>query len=157
MEQGGELVNRKIDKTGITMVEILVVIAIIALITAAAIPVYNKARVRALIVRTKTTINAIEAALSMYTTDFGDYPAFDGTETKLLVGLLQGPVDSNLWKGPYMRFKEKDLDENGNILDAWSTPLYYKYPQDDKTNVPYLIISAGIDRKLQTEDDIGNW
>ncbi len=144
-------------KKGITMVEIVVVLAIISLLTAAVIPVYNKARKRSLVVRTQTIISSIEAALSMYTTDFGDYPWYSGTETKFLVELLQGPVESNLWKGPYMRFKEKDLDQQTNIVDAWSTPIYYGYPQTEKSNVPYLLISAGPDRKIWTSDDIGNW
>jgi general secretion pathway protein G len=155
--QGGKLITKRKDVVGITLVEILVVIAIISLLTAAVIPMYNKARIRALGVKTKTIISSLEAALSMYTTDFGDYPSFEGRETSHLVELLQGPVESSFWKGPYMRFKEKDLDENKNILDAWSSPLYYQYPQNRKPNVPYLIISAGTDRIMETEDDIGNW
>jgi hypothetical protein len=56
-----------------------------------------------------------------------------------------------------MRFKEEDLDSDRNILDAWKVPLYYKYPQDQHSNVPYIIFSAGPDRRFNTPDDIGNW
>ncbi|MCM8760161.1 MAG: type II secretion system protein GspG [Candidatus Omnitrophica bacterium] len=144
-------------KKGFTLIEILVVIAIISVIAAFSLPVYRKAKQRALIVKTLALINSIEAALSMYSTDFGDYPHYDGEGTSFLVLRLQGPVDSPSWKGPYMRFKKEDLDKEGDILDAWKMPISYKYPQDEYSNVPYIIISAGADRKFGTTDDIGNW
>jgi hypothetical protein len=68
-----------------------------------------------------------------------------------------GPMDDENWKGPYMRFKEKDMDENKNIIDTWGNPIKYKYPQIEKENIPFIIISAGPDRKFNTKDDIGNW
>ena len=142
---------------GMTLIEILVVLAIICSLAAFSLPAYHRAKQRALIVKTKAIINSLEAALSMYGTDFGDYPYYDGEGSSLLVGLLQGPVESRLWKGPYMRFKEEDLDSDRNILDAWKVPLYYKYPQDQHSNVPYIIFSAGPDRRFNTPDDIGNW
>ncbi len=157
MERDGRPAQARPAAEGITLVEVLVVIAIICMLAAALMPVYNKARLRALTVSTKTIIHSIEAAFSMYTSDFGDYPAHSGSDTSFLVGLLQGPVESSLWKGPYMRFREKDLDPDNNIVDAWGSPLYYGYPQEEKDNVPYLIISPGPDRKQATPDDIGNW
>ena len=142
-------------KKGVTLIEILVVIIIISFLAAVSLPVYHKARVKGVIVKTKAVISSLEAALSMYETDFGDYPA--GTTSKILVELLQGPVENERWNGPYMRFKKEDIDENGNVIDGWKTPLIYKYPQSEKKNVPYLIISAGPDKKFGTEDDFGNW
>ena len=147
---------RGINK-GITLLEVLVVMAIVSLLASIAVPVYGKVRVRALTVKTEAVISSLEAALSMYGTDFGDYPASGGEGSSILVKLLQGPVDGNNWKGPYMRFRLEDLDENSNVLDAWKTPLYYRYPQDLYSNIPYVIISAGSDRQLGTDDDIGNW
>ncbi len=145
------------DRKGFTLLEVLVVMAIASILTALALPVYSKARGRALVVKTKTVIASLEAALSMYGTDFGDYPHFDGEGSNILVKLLQGPVDSNNWKGPYMRFRLEDLDSNNNILDAWKTPITYKYPQGIYSNIPYIIVSAGPDRSFETDDDIGNW
>jgi len=145
------------NRQGITLLEILVVMAIIALLAAIASPSFRNARSRAMAVKTESVIASIEAALSMYGTDFGDYPAFDGEGSSLLVDLLQGPVESRFWKGPYMRFKRKDLDGDRNVLDAWRTPLSYRYPQGEYPNVPYTIVSAGPDREIGTADDIGNW
>ncbi len=153
----GEKVRMRGQNHGITLLEILLVMVIASILASLAVPMYRKARVRALIVKTEAVIGSLDAALSMYGTDFGDYPEFEGEGSGILVEQLQGPVDSKYWKGPYMRFKLEDMDENGNVLDAWKTPLSYKYPQDDYSNVPYVIISAGPDREFGTPDDIGNW
>lgn len=142
---------------GITLLEILVVMVIITFLVSVAVPMYRKARSHALIVKTEALISSLEAALSMYDTNFGDYPDSDGEGSSILVEELQGPVDSKYWKGPYMRFKSEDLDENDNILDAWKNPLRYEYPQYTHPKIPYVIVSAGPDRRFGTDDDIGNW
>ncbi|MGB9641924.1 MAG: type II secretion system protein GspG [Candidatus Ratteibacteria bacterium] len=143
-------------KTGFTLIEILVVLVIISIIAAIALPAINRARNRAAIIRTKSIISSIEAALFMYQTDMGDYPESTGS-TEILIFALMGPLDDENWKGPYMRFKQSDIDDNGDIVDIWRNPLVYKYPQHEKTNVPFIIVSRGPDRKLNTKDDIGNW
>ncbi len=131
--------------------------AIIALLASFGLPAGRDARRRAMVVKTESVIGSVEAALSMYGMDFGDYPAYEGEGTGVLVNLLQGPVESRSWKGPYMRFKTEDLDGKRNILDAWKTPLSYRYPQAEHSNVSYTIVSAGPDRETGTADDIGNW
>jgi len=153
----GESAGVRGKSRGITLIEILVVMAIIAVLASIAFPALGNARRRAMSVKTESVIASLEAALSMYGTDFGDYPAFEGEGTGSLVELLQGPVESRFWKGPYMRFKTADIDGENNILDAWKTPLRYNYPQEEHSNIPYAIISAGPDRAIGTVDDIGNW
>ncbi len=137
--------------------EVLVSMCIIFFIAASSLPVLHRARNKAVIARTKAIINTIEAALSMYETDFGDYPEGEGNGSKIIVELLQGPVDSDRWRGPYIRLKKDEIDREGNILDAWKMPIIYKYPQTDYDNIPFLLLSAGPDRKFGTKDDIGNW
>jgi len=143
-------------KSGFTLVEILVVIVIISMLAAISLPSIQKARNRAAIIRTKGIISSLETALSMYQTDMGNYPESTGSNL-ILIDALMGPMDDENWKGPYMRFKEKDMDENKNIIDTWGYPVKYKYPQTEKENVPFIIVSAGPDRKFNTKDDIGNW
>jgi len=142
---------------GLTLMEILVSLFIISLIAAISLPVLHRARNKALISKTKAIINTVEAALSLYETDFGDYPEGDGSGSKVLVEKLQGPCNGDRWHGPYIRFKKEEIDEDGNILDSWKMPIIYKYPQTDYDNIPFLLLSAGPDRKYGTKDDIGNW
>jgi type II secretion system protein G len=147
----------RMNKSGITLIEILVSMCIILFIAAFSLPALHRARNKAVIAKTKAIIDTIEAALSMYETDFGDYPENQANGSKILVEILQGPVESDRWNGPYIRFKKDQLDEYGNILDAWKMPIIYKYPQTDYDNIPFLLLSAGPDRKYGTKDDIGNW
>ncbi len=144
-------------RRGLTLIEVLVVIAISAVIMGASLPAYSRLRQRAMASRTRTMIISLEAALSMYGSDFGDYPVSSGDGSSPLVELLQGPVESHAWRGPYMMFKLEDIDEEGNILDAWNNPLVYLYPQNRYENVPYIIVSGGHDREFDTLNDIGNW
>lgn len=145
-------------KSGLTLMEILVSIFILSVIAALSLPVLNRARNKTLIAKTKAIINTIEASLSLYETDFGDYPHSDeNNSSKILVEKLQVPCNDERWHGPYIRLKKEDIDEDGNIVDAWKNPIIYKYPQDEYENIPFLLLSAGPDRKFGTEDDIGNW
>ncbi len=143
-------------KTGFTLIEILVVLVIISMLAGIMLPATKKARTKAAIVKTKAIISSIEAALFMYNTDMGDYPESTGS-SKILIESLMGPLNDENWKGPYMRFKQADIDENRCIIDSWRNPLIYIYPQNEENNVPFIIRSAGPDKKLDTKDDIGNW
>ena len=143
-------------KKAFTLVEIVVVMALIAGIAALFLPTLRKARKRALVGKVKVAIGCLETALSMYESDFSDYPSGNGKDCKNLVSLLQGPVASSSWHGPYMRFKEKEL-KNGNFIDPWEGSYLYKYPQIEHSNVAYLLSSNGPDMTSDTEDDIVNW
>jgi len=73
------------------------------------------------------------------------------------VTLLRGPVESPRWNGPYLRLKREDLDPDGEVVDAWAGKIRYLYPQDECRDVPFLLRSAGPDRRMETGDDILNW
>ncbi len=140
-----------------TLIEVLVVIVIISTLASLLLPAVQKVRLKGVIVKTKAIIDSLEAALSMYETDFGDYPESDGSGSKVLYESLVGPIENENWKGPYIRLRKQDMNKEGNIVDAWKRPIIYKYPQDQYENTPYIIFSFGPDGKKETEDDIGNW
>ncbi|MCM8804633.1 MAG: type II secretion system protein GspG [Candidatus Omnitrophica bacterium] len=149
-------------KIGFTIIEILVSIFILSTILSISLPVLHRARNKAMISKTKSIIDTIETALSLYETDFGDYPFFEpypeqNEMSKILYEKLQGPCESERWNGPYIRFKKEQIDKDKNIIDAWKNPIIYKYPQNEYDNIPFLLLSAGPDRKFGTDDDIGNW
>ena len=143
-------------KSGFTLAEILVVMAIIATLAGLFLPTLRKARKRALDGKAKVAISCLETAISMYETDFSDYPPNNGEDCKNLIFLLQGPVASSFWQGPYIRFKEREL-KDGNLIDPWGNSYLYKYPQIKHLNVAYLLYSNGSDLIFGTEDDIVNW
>lgn len=117
---------------GMTLLEIMVVIAIIGIVaTAVSVGVVgylNKARINA----TKSQIGTIANAVQMYALD-GDYP------TSLTV----------LTEGAGAPLKPKQLK------DPWGQDLAYAYPAQD-ANREFDLCSKGPDRREGTEDDICN-
>jgi general secretion pathway protein G len=130
---------------GFTLVELLVVLAIIGLIAALATPQVLRYLGSARVDTTKAQIHNFESALELYYIDTGRYPT---TEEGL--GALQAkPASESRWNGPYIK-------QSGAFVDAWGTAYEYKSPGETK---PFQIISLGRDRKQGGEGqdaDIAN-
>ncbi|MGR9355878.1 type II secretion system major pseudopilin GspG [Rhizobium leguminosarum] len=119
---------------GFTLVELLVVLAIIGLIAALVAPQVLKYLGSAKVDTTKAQIKNIENALELYYIDVGHYPSTD----EGLEALARAPADGRAWNGPYLK-------KSGTFLDAWGTAYEYKSPADER---PYQVISLGRDRKV---------
>jgi general secretion pathway protein G len=63
--------------------------------------------------------------------------------------LIQQPGDVKGWHGPY-------LDSNQLPVDPWGNPYIYYFPGKHNAS-GYDLLSAGLDGKEGTDDDIGNW
>ena len=133
--------------------ELLVVMAIIAILGGMAIGGAQMARKRGAVTKAKASIAALEAAIDMYEMDMGEYPA-SGNEN--LVQALNSGSDPD-WNGPYMRFKAEDL-EDGSYLDPWGNPYVYINPGSQNTSY-YDIHSYGLNGQDNqgADDDINNW
>ena len=83
---------------------------------------------------------------AIFRIDNGYFP----NSTNVLEALLQPPAGATNWRGPYL------MAEAGITNDTWGTPFRFFVPGYHNTN-SFDIISAGPDRRLYTEDDIGNW
>ncbi len=129
--------------------------AIISILAGFAVGATQIARKRASITKAKAGIAALEIALSMYEVDLGDYP---GGENKDLVLALTVNSGSENWYGPYMRFKEEELNSNGEFIDPWSNPYKYTKPGTHNAN-SFDIYSFGPNGKDGSGggDDIKNW
>jgi len=152
---------------GFTLVELLTVIAIIAVLAGMLMPALSKAMQKAYEGKARSAISSLELAISMYETDMGVYPASTtGTDNANLIEWLRGTTATVTntvgWRGPYMEFRQKDLSTGANpvFIDPWDTPYYYRCP--GQTNIhSYDIYSYGADGKSVTadekKDDINNW
>jgi prepilin-type N-terminal cleavage/methylation domain-containing protein len=69
-----ELSGRRV-RTGFTLVELMIVVAVIGLLAAIAIPSYVRARERSLNVRFAADLQVAKAAFIEYSVDNGKYPA----------------------------------------------------------------------------------
>jgi len=130
-----------------TLLEILVVLAIIGLLAGLAITnvdkIFGGAQVGTVQIFVK---ESMKTSLTTYRIHMGDYPSTsDG-----LQALLTAPANkADRWNGPYI--------QGGKIpLDPWGEPYQYAYP-GTKNKGTYDIWSKGPDKQSGNEDDIGNW
>ena len=99
---------------GFTLLELLVVVAIIGLLAAYVGPRYVNQLGKSEVTAAKTQVEAIARALESYRLDNGAYPA---TEAGLRA-LQQRPANAPRWHGPYL---QKDLPN-----DPWGNPYVYR-------------------------------
>jgi general secretion pathway protein G len=131
---------------GFTLIEILVVIAIIALIMSLVGPrVLNylgESKVKA----AKIQIQSFGSALDLFNLDTGRYPS----TAEGLTALVQSPGTIPSWNGPYLK---------GGVLpnDPWGKSYVYRSPGE---HGPYDIMSYGSDGQeggTGTAADIASW
>lgn len=116
-----------------TLVEIMVVVAIIGLIATTAIVNIMKQFERAKVKTAKTQMKSFEQAIEQYYLDNGNYPS-----TEQGLGALA--------EGEYIKKVPKD---------PWKKD--YSYSSPGQQGNPYEISSAGPDKQEGTEDDIKSW
>jgi len=141
-------------RKGFTLIEIMVVVAILGILLGMAVFTGNKARLRAKISKTEAAIAALETAISMYEVDMGSYPASGNQNLVNALTVSQGDD----WHGPYIEFDEEDIS-SGKFQDPWNNDYVYTKGPTGTHNPSYDIYSKGPDGAGDgTEaDDINNW
>jgi len=138
--------TRRLGSAGFTLVELLVVLAILGLIAAIAVPQTLSYLGRA---KTKTASIQIEnlgAALDLYRLDVGRYPS----ESEGLDALINQPGDVGNWAGPYLK-------KESNLRDPWDRTYVYRFPGQ---HGEYDLYSLGADGQEGGEDenrDVVSW
>ena len=125
-----------------TLVELLLVLAILALLAGIALPKLTGSKEKANVATAKTQINAFSTALEMFEVDSGHYPRGKNGLNDLVVQ----PRDAQNWR--------QYLD---NIpLDPWGHPYVYECPGKHRPN-SFDLMSMGPDGRIGGDDDIVNW
>ncbi len=135
-------VRRQVGRA-FTLVEIIVVVTIIALLSAVIAPRLIGRMTWAKVNAAKAEVKAIETAVNLYLNDTGVLlnSNFD------IDILILPPEDGGGPQGPYFSKAE-------DILDPWGNPYLMRVPGD--VNYDFDIFSAGPDLQEGTEDDIVN-
>lgn len=128
-----------------TLLELLVVVAIIGLLAGYVGPKYFGQLGKAEIKAARAQIDALEKALDQYRLDVGRYP----TTEQGLNALVTQPSGVSKWVGPYLK--------KGLPLDPWDKPYLYKSPGEHGEADIYSYGRDGTPGGTGEDADITNW
>jgi general secretion pathway protein G len=114
---------------GFTLLEIVIVVALIGLILGLVASRIMGADERAKFQLTQAKLDTIAGKIDMYEADVGTLP-------DSLDQLVTAPPNSQGWLGPYAKADE--------IKDAWSQPIEYRKP--GANGAPFQLVSLGADK-----------
>jgi len=131
MRRDKSTLNRKRrGQAGVTLIEMLVVMTIIALFAALVVPAMLHHGDQARIVKAHADISSFMTALAAYKLDTGLFP----TNEQGLRALREKPGDLNQWSGPYI---QQDVPK-----DPWGHDYVYKYPGDHGNDPEIVCMGA---------------
>ena len=131
-------------QAGFTLLEILVVIAILGLLIALVAPAALRQLSGAKVSITHQSIARLGATLDLYKLDVGDYP----TSEQGLQALVEKPEDVTGWNGPYVK--------GGKVpTDPWHHAYIYRNPSD-RSGHDYDLCSLGPTGQATGSDEICN-
>ena len=134
------------DEQGLTLVEMLVVLAILALVVGLVAPRVVDYLGRAKSTTAKLQIENLAAGLDLFRLDVGRYPS----QSEGLAALAQRPSALPAWKGPYIK-------GDGVPPDPWGRPYTYRIPGRDGRAFDVLSLGAdGAPGGSGENQDIGN-
>ncbi len=125
--------------SGFTLLEMLVVLAIIGLIVGLAAPQAARLLSGAKASTAKAQLQRLAGIVEVYRVDVGGYP----TQGQGLVALVERPSGVESWSGPY-------LSSASALIDPWGTPYAYLYPTP---NGLFDIQTLGADRLVGGEGE----
>jgi len=122
--------ERQARRRGITLIEMLVVLTIIALFAALVAPKLLSKSDTARVTAARAQINAFMTALGAYKLDTGTYP----TTEMGLQALRVRPQNVPQWQGPYL---PQDIP-----VDPWGRPYIYRYPGEHSDEPEIICLGA---------------
>ena len=138
--------KRRSSQAGLTLIEMLVVVTIIALFAALVAPRMLKQGDKARVTAARAQQNSFMTALGAYKLDTGLFP----TTEQGLQALRDRPANLTQWNGPYL---PQEIP-----TDPWGRPYVYKFPGEHGDEPD--IISYGADGQpggTDINEDIVSW
>ncbi len=138
--------ERRGRPNGYTLVELLVVLAILGLLVALAAPRVIKYLGSAKIDTAHIQIEKLGGVLDLYRLEVGRYP----TEQEGIEALIERPPQVDAWNGPYLKNRE-------SLIDPWGAPYVYRSPGEHGEYDLYTLGADGKEGGEGEDQDIANW
>jgi len=148
-------VTRKSIRKGFTLVEVLIVLAILVLLLSMVGPRVLGSKQKADIQATQTQIGLFQSSLQSYALDMNTYPETESGLVALIEkpeaeGKSDGDKKKDKWDGPY-------IQKTSIPKDPWGNEYQYEFPPTHGKGKDPEIWSFGPDGQDNTDDDIVSW
>ncbi|HEY7852758.1 MAG TPA: type II secretion system major pseudopilin GspG [Caulobacteraceae bacterium] len=141
-----KILRRRRDDGGFTLLELLVVLAIMGLLAAIIAPQVLKYLGSSRTQTAKVQVQNVVAALELYRLDVGRYP----TQEEGLAAVVTAPPNEAGWNGPY-------LQRSAALTDPWGQPYLYRSPGKHGEVDVYSLGSDKAEGGSGEAADVGNW
>jgi general secretion pathway protein G len=138
--------RRRRTPRGFTLVELLVVLAILSLLVALAAPRVIKYLSSAKTDTARIQIQKLGAVLDLYRLEVGHFP----TDDEGLQALVDRPGRAETWNGPYLKNRSA-------LIDPWGRPYLYRSPGQHGDYDLYSLGADGKDGGEGEDQDIASW
>lgn len=135
-------------QSGFTLIEVMVVVAILAILAAVVVPRVMDEPAKARRAKAQQDLRAIESALDLYKLDNFSYPTTDQGLEALVSRPSSGPEPKNYKEGGYLRKMPED---------PWGNRYQYLNPGEHGEVDVYSLGADGQPGGSDENADIGNW
>jgi len=153
---------------GFTLMELLVVVAIIAILMGLMLPAVHRARESARRTKAKAEVHQIATAWKSYFNDYRSFPDTGNSEMDNdAISNLDGTGGDNPRHFRYMEFPQSVYDEQPDsarrFRDPWERPYWYALSptysvSPPGTNIARAVVAWSVGRDPdESDDDIGSW
>ena len=141
-----QLPDKSRRDAGFTLLELLVVLAILGLLAALVGPQVLKYLGTSRTQTAKVQIENISASLEHFQLDVGRYP----TTEEGLGALVERPAGAATWNGPYLK-------KRSGLVDPWGQAYLYRDPGKHGDVDVYSLGSDKAEGGQGEAQDVGNW
>jgi len=148
MESAMSRLIRKRTRQAFTLLEVLIVVAIIGALAVFVVPNFINTEAKAKSKLADAAIKSGLGAIDRYRIDMGYYPRSEDGGLRALIEKPSDEQEAKKWAGPYVGAE--------GLKDPWGNDYIYEYPGRYNEG-GYDLSSPGPDGQPGNDDDITNW